>query len=1076
MAVKLSGVVFDLDGVITRTARVHAQAWETAFNEFLKKRADEKSVPFEPFDRTHDYLNYVDGKPRFEGVLSFLKSRNIRLDPGTPEDAPGLETICGIGNYKNDLYQEILRREGPEVFDTSVDLIKQLKDMGVKVGVATSSRNCLLVLQLAGLEDLFDARVDGMVSAELNLKGKPDPDIFVTCAKEMGLHPGQCIVVEDAISGVQAGRAGNFGMTLGIARNIAGELLKRFGADLVVSDLGEITVDDFEEWFDTGMATDEWYHVYSGFEPGDEKLRETLTAVGNGYLGTRGAYECECASYYFYPGTYISGIFNKVPSMVQGREIYNNDFVNCPNWLPVEFKIGAGEFVSPLSMEILSYSHRLNMREAVMERDLVVKDKVGRITRISSRRLVSMADAHLCALRFEVMPLNYSGKITFRSSIDGNVTNGGVPRYSKLTSNHLCRVAGGKAGDGIFLHVETSHSRYQVVMAAKTMLLENGKPLDMRKSVFQEKAKVTEEMQFLALENTNYCLEKYVYVRTSLDKTPGNLKEMCVDALGGVKTFQGVFGPHAKAWKGLWQKADMRVTGDRFVQRVLRLHTYHLLVTASPHNAGRDAGMPARGLHGEAYRGHIFWDELYILPFFDANFPEISKGLLLYRYNRLDAARRYARENGYEGAMYPWQTADDGSEETQEVHYNPESKKWDPDLSRRQRHVSIAVFVNVWRYVSWTGDTAFLKEYGAEMLLDIAKFWGSIAEFDENDGRFHIAGVMGPDEFHEALPGSDVPGLKDNAYTNIMVAWLMEKALEVMNEIPAKMLERLKAKIELTDDDVVKWRGMTEKLNVIFTKDGIISQFDGYMDLDELDWDDYRKRYYSIHRMDRILKAENDSPDHYKVAKQADTLMTWYVLEPEEVSRILGKLGYAVDDPLKLLKANYDFYEKRTSHGSTLSKVVHSVIAKYIYPSDIAWDWFMEAMESDIFDSQGGTTPEGIHTGVMAGTLEVLKQDFAGLNLSSDPISVYPDLPEHWGELSFSFVHRKVWFDIHMDHRSVKMTAYHKGDVSIPVVIYDRKMEVAAGQDHRGRQAEIGKDEETSKKGGAGRLLPFYVC
>ncbi|MGL1861326.1 MAG: beta-phosphoglucomutase family hydrolase [Pseudodesulfovibrio sp.] len=1044
-AITLKGVVFDLDGVITRTAKVHAQAWETAFNEFLKLNAEEKNIPFEPFDRTNDYHNYVDGKPRFEGVLSFMKSRNIQLPPGTPEDPPSMDSICGVGNRKNALYQDILSVEGPEVFQTSVDLINELKKQGIRVGVATSSRNCQLVLKLAGLEDVFETQVDGVVSANDGLKGKPEPDIFVTAAKNLGLNPGECVVVEDAISGVQAGRSGNFGLTLGIARNVQGEMLMQFGADQVVSDLGEITVDDLIEWFESGMATDEWYLTYSGFDPGDEKLRETLTTVGNGYLGTRGAYECESDSFNFYPGTYISGVFNRTPSDIQGRDIWNNDFVNCPNWLPVEFKIGNGEFVSPLSMEILSYCHRLNMREGTLERDIVVKDQVGRMTRIASKRVVSMADAHLCALKFDLTPLNYSAKITFRSSIDGNVENGGVARYSKLNTKHLSRVAGGKAGDGVFLHMETTHSRYQIVMASKNIVLEDGKVLDVRKEVVQDKAKVSEEMQIMALENNRYTLEKFVYVRTSLDKTPGDLKEMCLDSLTKVRTFQGVFGPHAKSWKALWQKADIRVTGDRFVQRVLRLHIYHLLVTASPHNADRDAGMPARGLHGEAYRGHIFWDELYILPFFDANFPDISKALLMYRYNRLDAAREYAKANGYIGAMFPWQTADDGSEETQEVHYNPESKKWDPDLSRNQRHVSIAVFANTWRYISWTGDKTFLRDYGAEMMLDIARFWGGIATYEDATDKYHIAGIMGPDEFHESLPGSNEHGVKDNAYTNIMVVWLLEKALETLGELPPKVRKKIISKIGITDEELAKWEDMTTKLNVVLTDDGIISQFDGYMDLDELDWDGYRKRFYSIGRMDRILKAENDSPDHYKVAKQADTLMTWYVLEPEEVARILNQLGYKVDDPLKLLKDNYDFYEQRTSHGSTLSKVVHAVISKYIYSSEISWDWFMEAMHSDIEDTQGGTTIEGVHTGVMAGTLEVVKQDFAGLNMSSTPMKVDPDLPAHWGQMKFSFIWQKIWFDLVIDQDRVNMTAYHKGDKIVPVEIFGKEYQLKPG-------------------------------
>ncbi|KAB1442222.1 HAD-IA family hydrolase [Pseudodesulfovibrio senegalensis] len=1043
---ELKGVVFDLDGVITRTARVHSLSWEKAFNQLLKHVAERDNSRFEPFDRIHDYQNYVDGKPRFEGVLSFLKARNIQLPPGTPDDEPGLETICAVGNLKNELFQDILRREGPEVFQSSVELIEDLKKNGIHVGVATSSRNCQLVLRLAGMEDVFEVQVDGVVSAELGLKGKPDPDIFVTAATEMGLTPGQCVVVEDAIAGVQAGNAGNFGMTLGVARNVGGELLKRFGADMVVSDLSEITVEDMREWFETGMATDAWHLTYNGFDPGDEKLRETLTTVGNGYLGTRGAYECECSSFYFYPGTYIAGIFNKVPSKVQGKEIFNNDFVNCPNWLPVSFRVGNGQFMSPLSMEILSYCHRLDMRNGVMERHMVVKDNVGRLTRVSSKRLASMADPHLCALKFDLTPLNYSEKITIRSAIDGNVTNGGVARYSKLTCKHLSRVSGGKLGNGVYLHVETSHSRYQVVMAARMQLLEDNKPLDVKKRTFQEKSKVVEEVCFRATENANYSLEKFVNVRTSLDHdATEDLHDQAMEALNEVKTFQGVLGPHTRIWKSLWDKTDIRISGDRFVQRVLRLHTYHLLVTASPHNVDIDAGMPARGLSGEAYRGHIFWDEVYIQPFFDIHFPDISKALLLYRYNRLDAARSYARENGYMGAMFPWQTADDGSEETQEIHYNPESKKWDPDLSRRQRHVSIAVFVNAWRYVNMTGDSTFLKDYGAELMLDIARFWGDIAEFDEESGKYHIAGVMGPDEFHEKLPGSDEPGITDNAYTNIMVVWLLEKSLEMIKELPAKALAGVRNRIGLTDSEIEKWQDMITKLNVIMTDDGIISQFDGYMDLKELDWDSYRKRFYSIHRMDRILKAEGDSPDNYKVAKQADVLMTWYILEPDEVARILRQLGHTVDDPVDLLRRNYDFYEQRTSHGSTLSKVVHSVVAGYIYPSHVAWDWFMEAMRSDIFDTQGGTTIEGIHTGVMAGTLEVIKQDFTGLDLSGNHVSIHPDLPPHWGNVVFRFCHRKIWYEVSIDQHSLCITAKGRGDQEITVLIDREKHTLKSG-------------------------------
>jgi HAD superfamily hydrolase (TIGR01509 family) len=390
------------------------------------------------------------GNPGSKVSSAFLESRNIKLPYGGMDDGPGDETVHGLGNRKNELFHEILQKEGPEVIQSTIDFIHELKGRGVHVAVASSSRNCALVLKLAGLEDLFETRVDGIVSRDLNLKGKPNPDIFVTAARMMGLWPGECVVVEDAISGVQAGLGGNFGLTIGIALNVDGQLLRQFGADIVVSDLSEIGMQDLDTWFEHGIDQDGWNLVYQGFDPGDEKLRETLTTVGNGYLGTRGCFEGERASFSFYPGTYIAGVYNKVPSQVEGRTIYNNDLVNCPNWLPVEYRVGKGEYVSPLSLEILSYRHCLDMREGVMERSLVAKDNLGRITRIHSRRMASMDNPHLCALSYELTPLNYSAPITFRSSLDGNVKNDGVPRYRQLTSEHLVFVNGGKGGKASF--------------------------------------------------------------------------------------------------------------------------------------------------------------------------------------------------------------------------------------------------------------------------------------------------------------------------------------------------------------------------------------------------------------------------------------------------------------------------------------------------------------------------------------------------------------------------------------------------------------------------------------------------
>ena len=234
--------LFDLDGVLTATASVHAAAWKKTFDEYLKKRSGQTGEPFVPFDTSSDYKPYVDGKLRYDGVASFLKSRGIDLPWGDPSDSPGVETVCGIGNRKNDMVSEAIESEGVEVFDGSVALVKELRQAGIRTAVVSASRNCRAVLQKAGIEDLFEKRVDGVVAAEMNLAGKPAPDTFLKAAELLGVEPSRAVVVEDAVSGVQAGRAGGFGLVIGVDRHGDPDALRENGAHIVVTDLAELDV------------------------------------------------------------------------------------------------------------------------------------------------------------------------------------------------------------------------------------------------------------------------------------------------------------------------------------------------------------------------------------------------------------------------------------------------------------------------------------------------------------------------------------------------------------------------------------------------------------------------------------------------------------------------------------------------------------------------------------------------------------------------------------------------------------------------------------------------------------------
>jgi beta-phosphoglucomutase family hydrolase len=237
---RFDAVLFDLDGVLTATAKVHAACWKRTFDDFLQRRAHRTNEPFQPFDLQADYENYVDGKPRYDGVRSFLESRGLQLPQGDPDDPPGRETVCGLGNRKDDLFGQALASEGVDVFPGSVAWIRQLRQAGIKTAVVSSSRHCLAVIQAAGISHLFDARVDGQLADDLKLAGKPAPDTFLKAAHMLGVQPQRAVVVEDALAGVEAGRNGGFGLVIGVDRKGDADALRAHGADVVVSDLKEM--------------------------------------------------------------------------------------------------------------------------------------------------------------------------------------------------------------------------------------------------------------------------------------------------------------------------------------------------------------------------------------------------------------------------------------------------------------------------------------------------------------------------------------------------------------------------------------------------------------------------------------------------------------------------------------------------------------------------------------------------------------------------------------------------------------------------------------------------------------------
>ena len=1018
-------VIFDLDGVITKTALVHASAWKKMFDDYLKSREERFGETFKPFTHADDYLPFVDGKPRYKGVEDFLASRNIELPYGDPSDSPDKETVCGLGNKKNDAFNEVLDKEGVEVYQSTVDFMHFLKENGLGIGVASSSKNCRKVLIKAGLMDLVETVVDGTDSVRLKLKGKPEPDIFTTAADNLGVSYHESIVFEDAVSGVQAGKAGNFGLVLGLAREENIQELKAAGADIVVEDFDDLKVEGLIEWFENGLDKEAWSIAYHEYDITKEKSRESLLTVGNGYFGTRGAMEEVSADEKHYPGTYIAGLYNRLKSPVGDREVENEDFVNIPNWTHIQFKIDDSKWWDYKTAKFSEYTKSLCLKTGVFSKELVVDLADGKQIRIESSRFASMDNPHLGAIKYSITPLNFSGNITFRSGIDGNIENRGVNRYNSLNQKHINPVSQQSSNGFVQVISKTVQSNIEIVLSQKQSIFVNNNPASTQtESITSEEGQAFNEFSILAKENDTVSHEKITSIYTSKDNGILNAKEASEQELDKTIAYKELFEAHTLAWENLWKTYAIQIDGDRLSQKLIRLHTYHMLASASPHNTNIDASVTARGLHGEAYRGHIFWDELFILPFYTLRNPEIAKSLLMYRYRRLDEAKKYAKEYGFKGAMFPWQSGSDGREETQIVHLNPLTGHWGDDYSSLQRHVSLAIAYNIWEYYNSTNDTAFMEEAGTEMFLEICRFWVSKSKKNVDTGRYSIDEVMGPDEFHEHTQNSSKGGLKDNAYTNIMVSWMLEKSKTILSSISCNIEEDILTKLGIQYQELLLWEDISKKLNLVISEEGIIAQFDGYFDLEELDWDAYREKYKNIYRMDRILKSEGKSADDYKVAKQADTLMTFYNLPEEEVNKILTRLGYSL--PKDYLSRNLHYYLKRTSHGSSLSRVVHGQLAQLINDETLSWQLYKEALGSDFVDIQGGTTGEGVHTGVMASTVMMAISTYAGINLHSEILEINPRLPKHWNQIAFKLKFKGVEYQFVISHNSIDIQADKK--------------------------------------------------
>lgn len=1016
-------VIFDLDGIVTDTAALHAAAWKAMFDEVLADPRARTDGPARPFDAVDDYRRYVDGRRREDGVVEFLHARGIDVPPGAPEDPAGSWTVHGLAARKNDIFLDLIAERGVHVFPGTAALVQRLRTGGIPLGLVTASRNATEMLSAAGLADTFDVVVDGTVMASLGIPGKPDPATFLEAARRLGVAPPRAAVVEDAVAGVTAARRGGFGLVVAIDRAHQRRDLEQAGADFVLDDVAEL---------DLGVIrSDPWLLAFEGFDPSHETHREALTTLGNGYMATRGAMPEHVDDGLHYPGTYLGGIYNRLVSIVEGEARVDEELVNVPNWLPFDIAIERGGWWSVGGLTEHEERRELDLRGGVLTRSARLVDASGRVVHLVQRRLVSMDRPHLAAMETTLVAEGWSGEVSIRSGVDTSVVNGNAVESDQLANRHLVDLAVEHLGNTLLVEVETTQSKVRIATAARTTLIGTaGHPVpedcgDGRHML---------RFDFPVIEGHAVVVEKVIAVTTSRDAAITSPRGGALAELERADdAFSEILRRHVLAWQHLWGRFAVTVDTDDPVQLSVNLHVFHMLQSISPHTVALDAGVPARGLHGEGYRGHVFWDELFLLPLYVMRSPTIARSLLDYRWRRLDAARWAATQVGQCGAMFPWQSGSDGRDETPRTLFNPRSGRWIPDNSWRQRHVGLTVAYNAWQYFQATGDIEWFANRGAELILEITRFFSHLAAYDERDGRFHIHGVMGPDGYHDGYPDAPGEGLRDNTYTNVLTAWLCRRAVETLSALPAREREELSQRVGLRAGEVDRWVRIGRRVAVPF-HDGIISQFDGYGDLLELDWQRYRRTYGNIERLDLILESERDSTNRYRLSKQADVLMLLYLLGPAEVIHVLSDLGYPVTNE-DLVRA-VDYYLARSSHGSTLSRVVHtSVLAMLDRSAD--WSEFREALDADLDDTQGGTTGHGIHLGAMAGTVDILLRTFAGIRMEADTLVFRPRPPGALRRVTFELRYRNQEIAVTMDQSALHLAARVADVPPVHVIVED---------------------------------------
>ena len=737
---------------------------------------------------------------------------------------------------------------------------------------------------------------------------------------------------------------------------------------------------------------------------------EAIFALGNGYIGLRSANEERYLNEK--RDLFISGTFNKANK---------NEVTELPNVADVteiEILIN-GKHLMLNASNNKEYVKYLNLKTGELNRTFVYLDEEGNEYSLKFNRFVAQDRLHVIVNRVEITPLSKTANIRFISGINGQVTNTGSQHFNEGEK----RVYEYKY---IQMLQETSESCITFIQNSAHNIYINGDKIEEKPELSIDRRKVTISNNYDLTQGQTLVIEKFSNIYTTRDITSENLtieqiRDASLDEIKEISnmSYEILFNSNKEVWSSYWNDQNIVIEGNDYDQLAIRFAQYHLKVMTPSHD--NRCGIAAKGLSGEGYKGHSFWDtEIFILPFYTYSKPEIARKLLEYRYLSIGGARKKAKDNGYEGAMYPWESAwlEDGEVTpvwgAVDIVTGKSTKIWSGFI---EQHITSDITFAIWQYYMVTNDEDFMEKYGYEIMFDTAIFWASRLEWDEIKQRYHINEVIGPDEYKEHVD--------NDAFTNWLAYWTIETAINYYNKLKesdSEVIRKLESKLSL-QNAMENW---TTKLPKIYLPeprdlDNVIPQNDTFLSLEDIDLTKYKNQEH----IGSMFKDYNlDQVNKIQVVKQADVVMLLYLLEHKFSKEVK--------------KANYDYYEKRTLHDSSLSLSTHSILASDIDEKDLAYKLFQEATKIDLGENMK-TSDHGIHAASLGGLWQIVVNGFGGVRMVGGNLRINPKLPENWSRLSFSFMWKGNKLDIELTKEGIKIEVKDEMLEEIEILVYDKK-------------------------------------